>query len=372
MTARTQDADALGHEARGAIEDALEFALNGRITDVVWTLGVERGPGRKGFRRADGPGPPTLFGNHCCGWTRFPGTRDDPCRSAARVSPLTGGTRQVGREAPRRAGARPAMGRPSPGAGSLPVRARHPVADSARVEDVRRVRFGVGQTFAVIAFETLALVNPLLGDEVQSGEPELEEQALEGLFPWVDAEDDDRNRSSDGIPRDIALSARLRENFGRAFGPGQSKPEARPGIARWADRLHAAANRTVTCSECSGRFYCDRDRCSWCGAPRPSFVMARVLLWDPKRRHAGEGVAFEAAPGILHGPSGKPQIVDRLAISGNEPVDLTERITHGATGYVLDTMNTPERSETVQRARQGSPAAKRRARGDHIQRKQQR
>ena len=156
--------------------------------------------------------------------------------------------------------------------------------------------------------------------------------ALEGRLPWIDAEDDDRNRSSDGIAREIVLSPRLREDFGRAFGPGRLDPEARPGLARWAERLHAAADRTVTCSQCSGSYFCDRDRCSWCDAPRPSFVMARVLLWDPERRHAGDGGGREGAPGILRGPTARQRVVDMVAISAGEPVELTERVTHGTSG----------------------------------------
>ena len=191
---------------------------------------------------------------------------------------------------------------------------------------------GDAWTFAVIAFETLALVHPLLGDEVQYGEPEMEEQALEGRRPWIDAEDDDRNRSSDGIPREIVLSPRLRGDFGLVFGPGLLDPETRPGLARWAQRLHAAADRTLTCSECSGSYFCDRDRCSWCDTPRPAFVMARVLLWDPERRHPGDGGRLEVAPGLTRGPTGRQQMVDMLAISANEQVVLTERITHGTSG----------------------------------------
>ena len=191
---------------------------------------------------------------------------------------------------------------------------------------------GDAWTFAVIAFETLALVHPLLGDQVQYGEPEMEEKALEGRLPWIDAEDDDRNRSTDGIPRDIVLSPRLREDFGRTFGPGRSDPETRPGLVRWAERLHAAADRTVTCHQCSGSYFCDRDRCSWCDAPRPSFVMARMFLWDPERRRTGDGNRLEVAAGIVPGPTGKPQVVDMTAISANEPVELTDRVTHGTSG----------------------------------------
>ena len=162
----------------------------------------------------------------------------------------------------------------------------------------------------------------------------MEERALEGRLPWIDAEDDHRNRSSDGIPREIVLSTRLREDFGRVFGPGRTDPAARPGLARWAERLHAAADRTVTCPECSGSYYCDRDRCSWCDAPRPGFVMARVLLWDPERRPVGDGGRLQTSPEIVRGPTGKQQMVDMLAISAGEPMELTERITHGNSGRI--------------------------------------
>lgn len=191
---------------------------------------------------------------------------------------------------------------------------------------------GDAWTFAVIAFETLTLVHPLLGDKVQHGDPEMEEQALDGRLPWIDAEDDNRNRSSHGISREIVLSPRLRENFARAFGPGRLNPEVRPGLVHWAERLHAAADRTVTCPECSGSYFCDRNRCSWCDAPRPSFVMVRILLWDPERRQITDDNRLEVVPGILCGPAGRQQVVDMLAISANESMELTERITHGTLG----------------------------------------
>ena len=187
-------------------------------------------------------------------------------------------------------------------------------------------------TFAVIAFETLALVHPLLGDDVQYGEPAMEQEALEGGLPWVDAEDDD-NRSSDGIPREIVLSPRLGGEFSRAFGPGKSDPDVRPGLARWAERLHTAADRTVTCPECTGNFYGNRECCSWCGATRPSLLMARVLLWDPSRREAGDGGRLNRRAGIVSNPAGKLRPLDMLAISPNEPVELSERVTDGTSGW---------------------------------------
>ena len=188
---------------------------------------------------------------------------------------------------------------------------------------------GDAHAFAVLAFETLALVHPLLGDSVQDGEPELEERALAGRLPWIDAACDDRNRSSDGIPREIVLSRILLEDFSRAFGPGLSDPDERPGLARWGEHLHRAADRTVTCPECAGSYFCNRNACPWCDASRPGFVFAAVFLWDPGRLRAGGGGKIDARPGIVNGPDGKKRVVDAVAISANQTVDLSERITHG-------------------------------------------
>lgn len=190
-------------------------------------------------------------------------------------------------------------------------------------------------TFAVIAFETLALVHPLLGDEVQDGTPDLEQQALEGRLPWIDAVEDDRNRSSDGIPREIVVSRKLGEEFGRTFEPGLSDLDARPGLARWAERLHAAADRTVTCPECASSFFCDRGHCPWCGTLRPRFAMARVLLWDPDRHRAPGHGRLEVVPGIMRDGADRQRLLDMVAISANEQIDLAERVTHGTMSGTL-------------------------------------
>ena len=62
--------------------------------------------------------------------------------------------------------------------------------------------------------------------------------------------------------------------------------------------------------------------------------MARILLWDPERRHAGDGGKLEGAPGILHGPTSRQRVVDMVAISAGEPAELTDRVTHGTSGRI--------------------------------------
>ena len=84
----------------------------------------------------------------------------------------------------------------------------------------------------------------------------------------------------------------------------------------------------MTCPVCAGTYFYNRNTCSWCDAPRPGFVIAAVFLWDPERLRGG-GSELHGVPGIVRKPNGKERVVDALAISTNQTVELTERITGG-------------------------------------------
>jgi DNA-binding helix-hairpin-helix protein with protein kinase domain len=183
--------------------------------------------------------------------------------------------------------------------------------------------------FAVLAFETLTLTHPFLGDMVQRGEPELEERALAGELPWIDEPDDDRNRASTGISRELVHSDNLCEIFQKAFGAGRTNPTQRPGLPRWAEYLNRAADRTLACRTCGGTFYFNRDACPWCEERRPPFVTAVVMLWDPATlRNRGEG-ELEETSAVVRDAGGKPRVVDAVVVSEGEQVALTDRVTHG-------------------------------------------
>ena len=192
--------------------------------------------------------------------------------------------------------------------------------------------------FAVIAFQTLALVHPFMGDLVEDGEPELEEQALNGDLPWIEHPQDNRNRSRHGIARGLVLSHKLSEAFAAAFGPGLKEPTQRPGLARWAEYLHRAADNTLRCPDCGSSFFHTKARCPWCDAPRPAFVSLGCILWDPQRMVRGDqtGVVVEN-PGTVRqdeeGGRGRERAVDAAVVGAGESLDLTDRFTAGeATG----------------------------------------
>lgn len=177
--------------------------------------------------------------------------------------------------------------------------------------------------FAVIAFQTLTIAHPFIGDLVNAGDPEQEEQAFGGNLPWIDDPHDDRNRAAFGVPRDRVLSPRLVEGFARTFGPGRREPTARPGAADWSQRLFAAADATIECSNCSASFYFTASKCPWCGLARQTFVTASFHLWDP---------ALGPQGGILSRPKDattRPVLVGCGAVSDGQTYIITRRLAFG-------------------------------------------
>ena len=168
--------------------------------------------------------------------------------------------------------------------------------------------------FAVLAFNTLALVHPFCGDLVTDGEPELEEEAFAARLPWVDHSTDGRNRAQHGIPREVVLGPQLRALARETFEDGVRDVLKRPGVARWVERLHLAADQTVRCHGCEGTFLVNATTCPWCQAARPPIVHVQIHRWEPQR-------------GIVEAMG----TVARLPL-GAEPLELTRRHTQGESG----------------------------------------
>jgi hypothetical protein len=177
---------------------------------------------------------------------------------------------------------------------------------------------------AVIAFQVLTLAHPFIGDLVNDGEPELEEQAFAGQLPWIDDPEDDSNRAGFGVPRDWVLSPKLFEVFAQAFGPGRMDPTKRPGTSTLADRLFSAADATVQCSSCSGTYYFNSSECPWCDASRPAVVTTVFHIWDPGLGTSGD---------ILKRPKGDrkvPVLAGHAAAADNTTITITKRLAFGA------------------------------------------
>lgn len=148
--------------------------------------------------------------------------------------------------------------------------------------------------FAVLAFHLLSMVHPFIGDHVQEGgdadwaddnaeEQNLDAQALAGLLPWVDDEDDNLNRTDDGLPRELVLSDGLRRLFQETFGPGRTMPWRRPSIFHWPEALARALDIAVRCPNCAMGSYCapvaQEFTCPYCGTELASLLKIDAFEW---------------------------------------------------------------------------------------------
>lgn len=176
--------------------------------------------------------------------------------------------------------------------------------------------------FAVLAFMTLTLAHPLLGDKVIQGPASLEDKAFAGRFPWIDHPDDRRNaRTIDCFSRKEMLTNRLQDLAHRCFGPGLNDPVLRPGVTDWAEALNNAADATIRCSRCEATYYPRLIACPWCRALRPAFTLIAIRRWGPK-----DG---DFPGGLL--PKGEATL--GLTISRESPrLELTARTTRAKVG----------------------------------------
>jgi eukaryotic-like serine/threonine-protein kinase len=183
--------------------------------------------------------------------------------------------------------------------------------------------------FSAIAFQTLTLAHPLIGNVVNEGPPELEDEALAGRLPWIDDPHDPTNSSTYGIERAWVLSKNFKELASRAFGAGLKHPRARPRIAEWEECLRAAAAATIACPSCEATYYLTEEACPWCQELRPEYVLVKFHIWDP---------AVGSAGGLLKTAAKKSRLAAFLVLSPGETI-MVDR--HFATGHLNTTSPQP-------------------------------
>ena len=141
--------------------------------------------------------------------------------------------------------------------------------------------------FAVMAFESLYLHHPFVGEAALSdeeawdaadndvGDEDGETKAKNGLFPYVDDPDDDGNRAYGGLPREVFSTDLLRRLFLRAFGPGRLDPFVRVTASIWAEAFAREYDRTLVCPKCGMTYDAAHEQCPVCDEAAPPFAMLR-------------------------------------------------------------------------------------------------
>jgi DNA-binding helix-hairpin-helix protein with protein kinase domain len=215
--------------------------------------------------------------------------------------------------------------------------------------------------FAVLVWHTLTLHHPFVGDLVNDGDPELEEQAFAGDLPWVGHSTDDRNRCTTGLPAELVLASRLLGLAKSTFEDGLIDRKKRTSIADWVDRLHIAADQTVRCPSCGGTYFANADACSWCQEPRTPVTQLKLTHWHPDRGLVDGATRLWQLP-LTHEGIVLPRRVTegRSGIAGRTPhVELTcvprgvsVRTAEGCTAWVAPVSNAlRERHEVSGRGR---------------------
>lgn len=138
-------------------------------------------------------------------------------------------------------------------------------------------------SFAVIAYELLTLNHPLIGDYVNDGEPEIEEQALTGKLPWVDHSTDSINERTTGLPSENVIPGKLLDLFRKNFEEGLNDPIKRPSMGEWFDALNLAMNELLKCgnSQCNLDYpYNNLEHCTFCGYLPTKVTRIQMRRWE--------------------------------------------------------------------------------------------
>lgn len=136
-------------------------------------------------------------------------------------------------------------------------------------------------SFAVMAFQLLTVLHPFKSGDLVDQDSELEEAALRGELPWVDHPEDESNRASPGIPRELVCTPALLDLFDRCFRLGVLDAGERPVMAEWAEAFEAAVAVQVLCDTghggCDSTFLWNRDLCCpFCDTAQPAGTVLRL------------------------------------------------------------------------------------------------
>ena len=182
--------------------------------------------------------------------------------------------------------------------------------------------------FAIVAFETLTLAHPFIGDMVHDGPPELEEEAFSGKLPWIFDTNDDRNRSSRENNKDLLVSPLLFKTFEKMFGAGRDDPCKRPGMSDLKERLFTAADATLKCPECGGTYFCTLQSCPWCRKnATDDCLLMRFLLWNPEKKECIKNCkGKEHVVSWAFSSRGETFLVDRRLALGTSESSMMEPV----------------------------------------------
>ncbi len=126
-------------------------------------------------------------------------------------------------------------------------------------------------SFSVIAYQLLTLNHPFIGDYVNNGDPELEEEAYVGNLPWINNTTDKSNTSSVGFSHVTTVSLLMRTEFKNTFEDNLHSKLNRTSMLKWKEIIEKSNNLLVHCDTCNDYFNYNRFKeliCPFCSTKK--------------------------------------------------------------------------------------------------------
>ncbi|MCW9053241.1 MAG: protein kinase [Motiliproteus sp.] len=146
-------------------------------------------------------------------------------------------------------------------------------------------------SFAVIAYQLLTHNHPFKGDLIEGLEPEEEEAALRGKYPWINDTNDPDNACFTNLPIQLVQHSRLPTLFHRCFEQGRDSSIERPVMSEWLEALTEIDENMIDCPACRGSSLMPYDQddvdeatCFFCDEPVDSkLVVFEEFIFVPEQ-----------------------------------------------------------------------------------------
>ena len=132
-------------------------------------------------------------------------------------------------------------------------------------------------SFSVIAYQLLTLNHPFVGDYVNQGNPELEEEAYMGNIPWVEHSDDKINNSTVGLNSSKTISRMISKEFTNSFEINILNKLKRTSTSKWNEVLTKSLTGILKCDNCSNTFFYNPElSCPFCDDIKQSIGIVQI------------------------------------------------------------------------------------------------
>jgi serine/threonine protein kinase len=136
-------------------------------------------------------------------------------------------------------------------------------------------------SFSIIAYQLLTLNHPFIGNYVNQGEPELEEDAYMGKIPWVEHSSNKINNSTVGIDSSITISKMMKKEFINSFEINILNKLKRTTTAKWNEVLTKSLTQILKCDNCYNTFFYNSElSCPFCGKSKKSIGIVQIYPFN--------------------------------------------------------------------------------------------